>query len=80
MADEPREPEVGQGLETEEKMQLKHILWDDSGAVAHLTMNRPKQNVMNMEMLKEMAWAIESLNNNDDVRLVLLDASPECEG
>jgi cyclohexa-1,5-dienecarbonyl-CoA hydratase len=81
MADEPREPEVSQGLGTqEEKMELKHILWDDSGAVAHLTMNRPKQNVMNMEMLKEMAWAIESLNNNDDVRLVVLDASPECEG
>jgi cyclohexa-1,5-dienecarbonyl-CoA hydratase len=81
MADEPQEAEVGKGLQAEEeKMELKHILWDDSGAVAHLTMNRPKQNVLNMEMLKEMAWAIESLNNNDDVRLVLLDASPECEG
>lgn len=80
MAEESQEPEVGKGLEEPEKMELKHILWDDTGAVAHLTMNRPKQNVMNMEMLKEMAWAIESLNNNDDVRLLLLDASPECEG
>ena len=81
MADEAKEPVIGQGLDAkEEKMELKHILWDDSGAVAHLTMNRPKQNIMNMEMLKEMAWAIEGLNNRDDVRLMLLDASPECEG
>jgi cyclohexa-1,5-dienecarbonyl-CoA hydratase len=58
----------------------KFIRWDDSGTVAHLTMNCPKQNVMNIEMLHEMAAAIESLNHRDDVRLILLDSSPECEG
>ena len=48
--------------------------------VAHLTLNRPKQNVMNIDMLREMARAIESLSTREDVRLILLDAAPECEG
>ncbi len=59
---------------------FKFIRWDVSGPVAHLTMNRPKQNILNIEMLKEMSAAIESLNNRDDIRLILLDASSECEG
>jgi cyclohexa-1,5-dienecarbonyl-CoA hydratase len=79
MADEPIEqiPEVEK---EEPKKEFKFIRWDDSGVVAHLTMNRPKQNVMNIEMLREMATAIESLAPREDVRLILLDASPECEG
>jgi len=43
-------------------------------------MARPKHNVFNIEMLKEMTRAIESLNIRDDVRLILLDSAPECEG
>ncbi len=78
MAEEPTEPVVGQ--EEEPKLEFKHIRWDASGSVGHLTMARPKQNIMNMDMLKEMALAIESLNSRDDVRLILLDSAPECEG
>src|SRR5579862_4460988 len=79
MADEPTEqtPEV---VKEEAKKEYKFIRWDDSGVVAHLTLNRPKQNVMNIEMLREIAKAIESLAAREDVRLILLDASPECEG
>ena len=62
------------------KKSYKFIQWDDAGTVAHLTMNRPSQNVMNIDMLREMTSAIESLNHREEVRLVLLDASPECEG
>jgi cyclohexa-1,5-dienecarbonyl-CoA hydratase len=58
----------------------KFIQWDDAGTVAHLTMNRPQQNVMNIDMLREMTSAIESLNHREEIRMVLLDASPECEG
>lgn len=60
--------------------ELRFIRWDDSGAVAHLTMCRPKQNVINLEMLKEMSRVIDSLNTREDVRLILLDSAPECEG
>lgn len=62
------------------KRSYKFICWDDTGTVAHLTMARPPQNVMNIDMLKEMGDAIESLNHREEVRLVLLDAAAECEG
>lgn len=77
MADEPMDLEF---TESKEKKAYKFIRWDDSGIVAHLTLNRPKQNVMNMEMLHEIAHAIESLATREDVRMILLDAAPECEG
>ena len=78
MADE----QVEQTPETEapEKKPFKFIRWDASGVVAHLTLNRPKQNVMNIDMLREISRAIESLSTREDVRLILLDAAPECEG
>ena len=62
------------------KKSYKFIRWDDTGTVARLTLNRPRQNVMNIEMLNEMAAAIESLNHREEVCLILLDAAPECEG
>lgn len=80
MPDETQETIVGESAGPKIKKEFKYIRWDDKGTVAHLTLNRPKQNIMNMEMLKEMAAAIESLNSRDDVRIILLDASPECEG
>ena len=79
MADEPIE-QTAEKVAADKKKDFKFIRWDDSGVVAHLTLNRPKQNVMNIEMLKEMAKAIESLTLREDIRLILLDASPECEG
>jgi cyclohexa-1,5-dienecarbonyl-CoA hydratase len=79
MPDEPVSPSVGEPP-VDEKRDFRFIRWDASGVVAHLTLNRPKQNIMNIEMLREMARAIESLSAREDVRLILLDASPECEG
>ena len=79
MADDSFEqnPEVP---DEHEKREFKFIRWDDSGIVAHLTLNRPKQNIMNIEMLREIARAIESLSAREEVRLIVLDAAPECEG
>jgi cyclohexa-1,5-dienecarbonyl-CoA hydratase len=84
MPDEPKEVVVNE-MATEAsaekaKMQYKYIRFDDSGTMAHLTMSRPKQNIMNMDMLKEMAHAIRTLNSRDEIRLIVLDAAPECEG
>ena len=79
MADEPVEQIPGEAKDGVRK-EYKFIRWDDSGDVAHLTLNRPKQNVMNIGMLREMASAIDSLSTREDVRLILLAASPECEG
>jgi enoyl-CoA hydratase/carnithine racemase len=79
MAEDPIEPTSGATDELEKK-EFKFIRWDDSGIVARLTLNRPKQNVMNIEMLHEIVHAIESLSGRDDVRMIVLDAAPECEG
>ncbi|MGA3164657.1 MAG: enoyl-CoA hydratase/isomerase family protein [Terriglobia bacterium] len=64
----------------EEKKDFKFIRWDATGMVAHLTLNRPKQNIMNIEMLREIAAAIDGLSAREDVKMILLDAAPECEG
>ncbi len=79
MADETSDFLTGAEREEENK-PFQFIRWDASSTVAHLTMARPKHNVFNIEMLKEMTRAIESLNIRDDVRLILLDSAPECEG
>jgi cyclohexa-1,5-dienecarbonyl-CoA hydratase len=79
MPQEPPSPEV-----LDEPPALRppftFIRWDASGPVAHLTLNRPRQNILNMLMLREMAAAIQSLSGRDDVRLILLDSAPECAG
>lgn len=80
MADEAQENAAPKTGESKEKKPPKFIHWDESGAVAHLTMARPKQNIMNIEMLNEMAEAINGLNSRDDIRLILLDSAPDCEG
>ena len=81
MAEPTSDPILGEEPRTEEKPRvLKYIRFDASGAAAHLTLARPKQNIMNIDMLKEMTWAIESLTVRDDIRLILLDSAPECEG
>jgi len=64
----------------EGKTNLQFIRWDDSEPAAHLTLCRPKQNVMNLQMLQEMAGVIDSLLNRKEVRLLILDSAPECEG
>ena len=79
MADDLVEQNL-EGAKKEEKKEYKFIRWDDSGVVAHLTLNRPKQNIMNIGMVQEIGAAIESLSFREDVRLILLDAAPECEG
>ncbi len=73
-------PDTTNPKTAEKKKTYKFIRWDDSGTVARLTMCRPKQNVMNIRMLQEMAWAVDSLSNRENVRLIILDSAPECEG
>jgi cyclohexa-1,5-dienecarbonyl-CoA hydratase len=79
MPDEPLEATMPDEL-TEKKKSFQFIRWDDSEPAARLTLCHPKQNVMNIQMLREMAGAIGSLVSRNDVRLLILDSAPECEG
>lgn len=78
MAEEPTDFLTGAEKEIDRPFQF--IRWDTSSNVARLTMARPKQNVFNIQMFHEMARAIESLNIRDEVRLIVVDSAPECEG
>jgi len=79
MAEEPADFLTG-AEKTEEEKPFQLIRWDATSTVARLTMARPKHNVFNIQMFREMTRAIESLNIREDVRLVVLDSAPECEG
>jgi cyclohexa-1,5-dienecarbonyl-CoA hydratase len=79
MSDMPVNPALDQEM-AEQKRSFKFIRLKAADGIAHLTLNNPKQNIMNIEMLNEMTRAIDSLMDSVDVRLIILDASPECEG
>ncbi|TAM80884.1 MAG: enoyl-CoA hydratase/isomerase family protein [Acidobacteria bacterium] len=80
MQEEAQQPPTHATSSTTPKKGYQFIRWDDASTVARLTMARPPQNVMSIEMLKEMAEAIERLNHREDVRLILLESTAECEG
>jgi cyclohexa-1,5-dienecarbonyl-CoA hydratase len=80
MGDDPVVRSTEGTARDDEKKDFKFIRWDAKGMVAHLTLNRPKQNIMNIEMLGEIAAAIDGLSTREDVKMILLDAAPECEG
>ncbi len=80
MPEETNQQATQPGSPARREKSYKFIRWDDTGNFARLTLARPPQNVMNIEMLKEMGDAIESLTHHEGVRLILLQAAPECEG
>lgn len=56
---------------------FKFIQWELRDGQARLTLNRPPHNVLNAEMLTEMARAIESLHGHPDVKVILLQAAKD---
>jgi 2-(1,2-epoxy-1,2-dihydrophenyl)acetyl-CoA isomerase len=54
-------------------MQYKNIIIDIDAQVATLTLNRPdKMNALNAAILHEMAAALRELNENDNVRVLIM--------
>ena len=78
------EPEVDQysdeeiGAAAVQEIPYQYIALDIAGSVARLTMNRPPYNVLTADMMKEMARAIQSLSEEPTVRVILLEAAPQC--
>jgi cyclohexa-1,5-dienecarbonyl-CoA hydratase len=54
---------------------LKHIHLDTAQGVTRITLNRPPANVLSVEMMQELATAIESLEYQREVKLVTLFGS-----
>jgi cyclohexa-1,5-dienecarbonyl-CoA hydratase len=55
--------------------EYKHILFDTSTYIAHITLNNPPYNVLTVPLMREMAEAIESLNTHAEIKAILLDSS-----
>ncbi len=75
MADEDVRVEdyAGPAQITPEQFQfVKHRV---EGAVARMTLNRPKYNELNERMLQELAIGIEGLSEKDDVKIVVIDSA-----
>lgn len=63
--------------EKKEKQAFKFIQWELRDGQARMTLNRPPHNILNAEMLLEMALALESLHTVSDIKVVLLQATKE---
>jgi cyclohexa-1,5-dienecarbonyl-CoA hydratase len=53
-------------------MSFQHIKIDPAKGMARITMARPKHNVLNIEMMKELSAALSSLATDEDMKCVLL--------
>jgi len=62
-------------MATATAIAFKHILFDNSTYIAHITLNNPPYNVLTVPLMREMAEAIESLNGRGDIKAILLDSS-----
>jgi len=58
-----------------ESRTFQHIRLDTSDGIVRITLNRPPANVLSIEMLEELGVAIESLEYQRDVKLVVFLAS-----
>jgi len=62
----------------DKKMTYKNILLDIKDRIAIITVNRPKSlNALNTEVLNEMFQAFESIEANEDIRVLILTGSGE---
>lgn len=65
------------GEEKKKALTFKFIKWEHKDGQARLTLNRPPHNVLNAEMLSEIAIAFESLGDHPEIKVVVMLASPE---
>ena len=54
--------------------ELKYLKFEKSDAVARITLDRPKFNMMNIEMMEEINGLFETLMQDDDLKCMVLYA------
>jgi len=54
--------------------ELKNLKFEKADGVARITLNRPKFNMMNIEMMQELNGLLEDLLEDDDLKCVVIDA------
>ncbi|OFV96149.1 MAG: hypothetical protein A3F68_04770 [Acidobacteria bacterium RIFCSPLOWO2_12_FULL_54_10] len=76
---QPVEVDEGMGEKPKQRTSYEHIQVEIVEGVARLTMNRPPYNVLTIAMMEEIAYAIEHLREEHQVRAILMQASPSCQ-
>jgi len=56
-------------------VEFEFIKYRIEGSVARMTLNRPEHNLLNENMLRELADGIASVAERDDIKLVVLDSA-----
>ena len=69
--------EVYGGEEKRKSLNFKFIKFEMKDGLARVTLNRPPHNVLNGEMLDELAIAFENLGSHPEIKVVLITAAPE---
>ena len=54
--------------------ELKNLKFDKAAGVARITLNRPKFNMMNIQMMNELNGLLEDLLEDDDLKCLTIDA------
>jgi len=54
--------------------ELKNLKFEKADGVARITLNRPKFNMMNIEMMQELNGQLENLLEDDELKCVVIDA------
>jgi cyclohexa-1,5-dienecarbonyl-CoA hydratase len=75
MAEEYEDPHDEDVFAPASARTFQHIHADTAQGIARLTLSRPPANVLSVEMMQELATAIESLEYQRDVKLVTLFGS-----
>jgi cyclohexa-1,5-dienecarbonyl-CoA hydratase len=75
MADDYEDPHEQDIFAPAGPTTFQHIHVDTAQGVTRITLNRPPANVLSVEMMQELATAIESLEYQKDVKLVTLFGS-----
>ena len=54
---------------------MSSILFEKVDNYARITLNRPPLNIMNIEMMSEIGEALESLHNEDHIKLIIFSSA-----
>jgi cyclohexa-1,5-dienecarbonyl-CoA hydratase len=54
---------------------MSSILFERKNGYARITLNRPPVNALNIEMMTEISNALESLQNEDHTKLIIINSA-----
>lgn len=61
---------------TDRRVEMESAIFEQRGPIAIVTLNRPEaKNSLNTAIHRDVGWAWEEINNNDDIRVAIVTAA-----